>query len=152
MQRRRFLFHGIQLIAGTVLTFFHSKRATSAWLAADFASTEFAPQFQKIYAGHSIIDTDDIEISLPDIAENGAVVPITISTQLDNVQRFDIWVEKNPTPLAAKIHFAEGIFAFMTGRIKMAESCHVIVIAQQNQALLRTQKWVKVMQGGCGTG
>ena len=152
MHRRRFLSHGIQLIAGTVLTFFHSKQATSAWLAAHFAATEFAPQFQQLYAGLSITDTKEIEISLPDIAENGAVVPINVNSKLDDIQGFDIWVEKNPTPLAAQIHFSEGVLAFMTGRIKMAESGHVIVIAHHSHGLLRTQKWVKIMLGGCGTG
>jgi len=152
MHRRRFLSHCIQLIAAPVIALFYPKQATSAWLASHFATTEFSPQFQQLYAGLSITDTTDIEISLPDIAENGAVVPISISSKLDNIQGFDIWVEKNPTPLAAEIHFSADVLAVMTGRIKMAESCQVIVIAHQNQGLLRNQKWVNVMQGGCGTG
>ena len=88
----------------------------------------------------------------PEIAENGAVVPITISSELEQIKRIYIWVEKNPTPLAAEFELDESVAVYITARIKMAESCPVIIIAEQDDRLLRRQQWVKVMQGGCGTG
>jgi sulfur-oxidizing protein SoxY len=89
---------------------------------------------------------------LPTNAENGAVVPITIQSQLDNIDSVYIWAEKNPTPLVAEFELAKDVAIHITARIKLAENSHVIVIARQGQQLLRNLQWVNVMQGGCGTG
>lgn len=152
MQRRRFLSQCKRLILTGIATLLYPTRSNPNGLVNPFYPADFVVLFQTLYAGQSISDTEAIKLSLPDIAENGAVVPITISTELAQISGFDIWVEKNPTPLLAKIHFESGVLAFMTGRIKMAESCHVIVIAHQEQRLLRAQQWVTVIRGGCGTG
>ncbi|MGY6278074.1 thiosulfate oxidation carrier protein SoxY [Methylomonas sp. MgM2] len=113
---------------------------------------EFRARFSQLFADRSIVDSDGIDIDLPEIAENGAVVPITINSELEGIGRIYIWVEKNPTPLAAEFEFDESMAVYLTARIKMAESCPVIIVAEQGDRLLRAQQWVKVMQGGCGTG
>lgn len=151
MRRRRFI-QVISSLATSAIALYHSRPAFAAWSAEHFASGEFTSRFEQVFAGQAIIDSPDIIISLPEIAENGAAVPITISSELEQIERLYIWVEKNPTPLAAEFELSEAVAVYITARIKMAESCHVIVIAQQGQRLLRNQQWVKVMQGGCGTG
>lgn len=152
MRRRqflRFVFRATAAISAHLLT---AKASLAAWSASHFAPGDFASQFRQVFGDQAISDTDAIQISLPEIAENGAVVPITISSELVDIQRLYLWVEKNPTPLAAEIALDASLAVYLTARIKMAESCHVVVIAQQGERLLRNQRWVKVMQGGCGTG
>ena len=126
--------------------------AFSKWSAQNFAAGDFATQFRAVFADLPISDSQEIVINLPEIAENGAVVPITISSDLADIQRLYIWIEKNPTPLAAEFELSDSMAVYLTARIKMAESCPVIVIAQQGDHLLQAQKWVNVMHGGCGTG
>lgn len=152
MLRRQFLrvaYRAAAAISSHLLT---AKAALAAWPASLFAAGDFTSQFQRAYGEQAIRDSDAIRISLPEIAENGAVVPITVSSDLSDIQRLYLWVEKNPTPLAAEIELDASLAVYLTARIKMAESSHVTVIARQGENLLRNRRWVKVMQGGCGTG
>ena len=149
MHRRTFVKHSLTGILSGLL---YSKPASAAWPAEHFESGEFSAHFQQLHKGQPIIDSDDIQLILPDSAENGAVVPITISSDLEGISKIYLWVEKNPTPLAAEFELDQSVLCYLTARIKMAESCLVIVVALQGSRLLRTQKWVNVMLGGCGTG
>jgi sulfur-oxidizing protein SoxY len=152
MYRRSFLQKLSVCIFTGLISLFNTRSAFAAWPAKYFASGDLAIKFDELFATFPISDSPDIKIDLPDIAENGAVVPISISSDLLNIQRIYIWVEKNPTPLVAEFEFSDSMAIYLTARIKMAESCPVMVIAQQGNRFLRAQKWVKVMQGGCGTG
>lgn len=152
MPRRRFLQFLFRAMAAAVTGVLCSKKVLAGWTAEHFAEGDFTTRFRQLFGDRAIADTDAIVLLLPEIAENGAVVPITISSELPDIQRLYIWVEKNPTPLAAKLEWDASLAVYLTARIKMAESCHVVVVAQQGERLLRTQRWVKVMQGGCGTG
>ena len=152
MHRRTFLLKFLPVVIGGFVSLFHSRKSAAVWPESHFGKGEFATRFQQLFANRPIIDSDNINISLPEIAENGAVVPITISSELGKIRRIYIWVEKNPTPLAAEFELDESVAVYITARIKMAESCPVIIIAEQDDRLLRSQQWVKVMQGGCGTG
>lgn len=150
MHRRKFMRNIAALTTSASL--FNAKFANATRLSQHFSNSEFSTLLDQLFAGETIIDSPEVSISLPDIAENGAVVPITISSALDHINKIYILVEKNPTPLAAEFELSKDVAVYISARIKMAESSHVVVIAQQEDRLLRTQKWVKVMQGGCGTG
>lgn len=152
MQRRHLLRHLTLLLASVLADWLRPATAKAAWPSKHFFNDEFSLQFQRVYADHPPADSEQINISLPSIAEDGTVVPITISSELPGINHISIWVEKNPTPLAAEFELNELVLPYLTARIKMAESSHVIVIARQGERLLRAQQWVKVMQGGCGTG
>lgn len=152
MQRRFFLKTLCRWVAAISASLTFPKPALSKWPEQNFAAGDFSTRFRQVFADSPVVDSQDILINLPDIAENGAVVPITISSELPGIKRVFIWAEKNPTPLVGEFELDESMLVFLTARIKMAESCPVIVIAQQGESLLRNQKWVKVMQGGCGTG
>ncbi|MDD1622861.1 MAG: thiosulfate oxidation carrier protein SoxY [Methylococcaceae bacterium] len=106
----------------------------------------------RLFADRSISYNDRINLSLPKIAENGAVVPITISSELDAIDRVYILIERNPTPLAAVFELSSEAMVYLTARIKMAESCNVVVIVRQGERLFKAQQWVNVVMGGCGTG
>lgn len=149
MQRRHF-FQGVIAFTSVLIASLIRFRVGNA--VENPISPELTKQFQQAYADQIITDSPEILVNLPTNAENGAVVPITIQSQLDNIDRVYIWAEKNPTPLVAEFELAKDVAVHITARIKLAESSHVIVIARQGQQLLRNLQWVNVMQGGCGTG
>ncbi len=150
--RRCFLQKTAGLAVTSMAALLQSKPAYAVWPTEHFAGGEFALRFEQEFAGQTIIDSRDINIVLPAVAENGAVVPITISSELEQIEWLSIWVKKNPTPLAAEFELSKQLPLYLTARIKMAESSDVVVIARQGERLLRSQQWVDVMQGGCGTG
>jgi sulfur-oxidizing protein SoxY len=151
LPRRIFCTQILKVLLGFSAVF-ASRTGRTQWIQAYFSPSVFADSFKAFYGNQAIIDSTDIQLKLPASAENGAVVPITISSDLEQISQIAIWVEKNPTPLAATVQFSSNASIYLTARIKMAESCNVIVIAKQGERLLKTQQWVNVMQGGCGTG
>jgi sulfur-oxidizing protein SoxY len=92
----------------------------------------------------------DVHLTVPEIAENGAVVPVTVSSALPNTEQIFILVEKNPNVLAASFTFPEGTEKFVTTRVKMRETSLVIALVKANGKFYRTTKEVKVTAGGCG--
>jgi len=92
----------------------------------------------------------DIKIKAPDIAENGAVVPITVSTSLSNVDTISVMVEKNPSPLAASFNLASNAEGFVSTRVKMGKTSDLIAIVKSGGNLYSAKKQVKVTIGGCG--
>ncbi|MEI8324853.1 MAG: thiosulfate oxidation carrier protein SoxY [Betaproteobacteria bacterium] len=92
-----------------------------------------------------------ITITAPDIAENGAVVPVGAATTLPGVKQLLFLVEKNPTSLIAAFTLSDSVEATISTRTKMAQSCDVYAVAVMNDgSLLYAKKEVKVTLGGCG--
>jgi len=153
MRRRNFLLHGLRIFTAALLEALGIEPARAgAWRAEDFRSTDFASAFAALFGGQAITESDGLQISLPEIAENGAVVPLTIDSTLSGIDKLYVWVENNPTPLAAQFDLSPNLLPFVTARVKMAESGYLRVIARQGENWLQTRKWVTVVQGGCGTG
>jgi sulfur-oxidizing protein SoxY len=94
--------------------------------------------------------SDKINLQIPMIAENGAVVPLSVSCTLDTIEKIYIIVAKNPVPLIAIFNLSLAVDALVSTRIKMAETSAVIVIAKTQSGLYKTQQQVKVTLGGCG--
>ena len=93
----------------------------------------------------------DVTITGPDIAENGAVVPVGASTALPGVKRLLILVEKNPSMLAAMFDVTDAIDANLLTRVKMGQSSNVFAVAlMADGKALFAQKEIKVTLGGCG--
>ena len=118
---------------------------------AQWLAESFSPNLLDGTVKRDIIDTDKIEIKLPKIAGNGAAVPITVSSSLDNIQSISILVEKNPIPLVAKFNLSAELDVFVSARLKMAETSNVIVLVETREGLYRAKEQVKVILGGCGT-
>ncbi len=95
-------------------------------------------------------DSDKIVLRAPDIAENGAIVPLEIASQIPGTQAIFILVDKNPQPLTAVFEFANGAEAFVATRIKMAETSRVRIVARAGGKFYATMREVKVTIGGCG--
>jgi sulfur-oxidizing protein SoxY len=150
-KRRYFLKLSMAGLSG-LLSGFWFKSARAAWVGEHFRNSQFEGVLGELFAGQSLQESELIKLSVPAIAENGAVVPITISCELDNIKKIYLLVEKNPTPLAAEFELSNNVSAFIGARIKMAESCYVHVVVEHDSGLLMARQWVTVMQGGCGTG
>jgi sulfur-oxidizing protein SoxY len=100
--------------------------------------------------GQTVTDSDQVAMKIPDIAENGAVVPVTVSTDLPDVQSISIVVDRNPTPFAASFNLTPRSLPVVSVRIKMGESSRVQALVMSAGKLYGTSKEVKVTIGGCG--
>ncbi len=98
----------------------------------------------------TITESDQITLKVPDIAENGAVVPVTVSTALTNVESISIMVENNPTPLVAMFELSPQSIPDVSVRMKMGESSVVRAVVKADGKLYSASKEVKVTIGGCG--
>ena len=93
----------------------------------------------------------DVTLTAPDIAENGAVVPMGVATTLAGVKQLLILVEKNPSSLVAVFNVSDSVEANMTTRAKMGQSSDVYAVAILNDGkAFFSKKEVKVTLGGCG--
>ena len=100
--------------------------------------------------GGTAEESGDINIKAPDIAENGAVVPITVSSTLSNVESIYIYAANNPTPLTSAYELGAGAEPFISTRIKMGKTADVIAVVKADGKLMSAKKEVKVTIGGCG--
>ena len=91
-----------------------------------------------------------IHLSVPEIAENGAVVPVTVASSLARIEQISILVDKNPNVLAAHFIIPEGTEGFITTRVKMGQTSMVIALVKAEGKFYRVSKEVKVTAGGCG--
>ncbi len=124
--------------------------ANAAWPYGEFATPQLEQAIARLFGGRDIKDSDQIKLKLPQIAENGAVVPIRISISLENVESIYIFVEKNYVPFAARFTLSPEVEPSVSARIKMAETCDVIVIAEADGKVFSAKQMVKVTIGGCG--
>jgi sulfur-oxidizing protein SoxY len=96
------------------------------------------------------VESTEIQIKAPDIAENGAVVPIKVSTDLNNVESISLYASNNPNPLTSVYSFGQGAIPFVATRIKMGKTGDVVAIVKADGKLFLAKKEVKVTIGGCG--
>ncbi len=92
----------------------------------------------------------DIAFKAPDIAENGAVVPVEIESKLPNTRSITLLVEKNPHAMSASFTFPEGTEPFISTRVKVAETSLIHALVKTDAGNFYTTKLVKVTLGGCG--
>ena len=105
----------------------------------------------KAYGGGAPAASDAVTLTAPDIAENGAVVPLGAATTLANVKQLLILVEKNPSVLAAVFDVSDAVDANFSTRVKMGQSSNVFAVAMMGDGrVLFSGKEIKVTLGGCG--
>jgi sulfur-oxidizing protein SoxY len=122
----------------------------AAWPEKAFSQTAAEQAMIDLLGASETTPSDEINLKVPQIAENGAVVPVTVSTTLENVESISIVVEKNPRPLAATFELPSGTIPDLSSRIKMGETSDVMAVVKTNTGLFSTSKQVKVTIGGCG--
>src|SRR5690606_4146270 len=94
--------------------------------------------------------SDGVTIVAPDIAENGAVVPVGVTSSLDKIESISILVEKNPNMVAANFLLPEGTMADVQTRIKMGQTSDVYAVVKADGKYFMAKKEIKVTLGGCG--
>ena len=152
--KRRTLLHGtlasgaVALVAGTGLL---TPRAVLAmWPKSAFEAGDVNAALSNLLGSDSALSSDQIQIKAPDIAENGAVVPVTVSTSISNVESISIVASKNNQPLTSNFMLGPGTEPFVSTRIKMAKTSEVIAVVKADGNLYTSRKEVKVTIGGCG--
>jgi sulfur-oxidizing protein SoxY len=123
-------------------------RALAEWDSAAFSATRLTDALAAIGASGATTSLD-VVVKTPDIAENGAVVPVEIVTTLPNVESIAILADKNPTPLIVQYTLTD-FDGMLTTRIKMRETAKVRAIVKAGGKLYMAAKEVKVTIGGCG--
>jgi sulfur-oxidizing protein SoxY len=123
--------------------------ALAAWNKAAFEAKTPADALKGIGAGNAT-PSKEIVIDAPEIAENGAVVPIEIASNIPGTTSIAVLADKNPFPLVGKFDFAPGAVPFLKLNIKMGETSEVRAIAQAGGRSYVATKEIKVTIGGCG--
>ncbi|MBX3599529.1 MAG: thiosulfate oxidation carrier protein SoxY [Rubrivivax sp.] len=148
--RREMLLRSAQvagLLAGAGLL---PATAQAAWNKAAFEAKNLADA-TKALGGGAPAESKDVTITGPDIAENGAVVPVGAATTMAGVKQLLILVEKNPNVLAAVFDVGASVEPAFNTRVKMGQSSNVYAVAVMNDGrTLYAVKEIKVTLGGCG--
>ena len=146
MHYRRRLLKAAGLLAAGLLV---PVRAFAAW-SKDAFGAKSAQDALKTLGRTGAEPSKAILIEAPQIAENGAVVPIEITSNIPGTTAIAVLIEKNPYPLAAKFDFMEGALPFVKLNAKMGETSDVRVIATAGGKHYAAAKEIKVTIGGCG--
>jgi sulfur-oxidizing protein SoxY len=125
-------------------------RALAARNETAFNATATDVVLKELFGDKPMNQTDAFEFKVPDIAEDGSIVPVTVSTDMQGVKSITLIVDANPNPLSARFNFMPGAVPEFKTRIKMGESSDVRAIIETDDALYVQTKNVKVTLGGCG--
>lgn len=129
------LLKPVQVMAAVPRSLFEAKNASDVLKAIGASTAE---------------TTAEIRIKSPDIAENGSVVPVEVTSNLAGTTAITILAENNPTPLAADFNLIEGVQGVIATRIKMAKTGLIRAVVKANGKFYTATKEVKVTIGGCG--
>jgi sulfur-oxidizing protein SoxY len=150
--RRNLLKQGVNLsllaVAAGAGLLAPTRVLAASWNEAGFTATKSDAALSAV-GGAGAATSADIAVKAPDIAENGAVVPVEISTTLPNVESIAILGEKNSNPLLA-IYEVKDFDGQLSTRIKMGQTANVRVVIKAGGKIYTAAKEVKVTVGGCG--
>ena len=148
--RREMLARSAQVASLMATAGLLPQAALAAWPQSAFEAKTMADAV-KALGGGAPTESKDVTITGPDIAENGAVVPVGCATSLPGVKRLALLVEKNPSALAAVFNVTDAVDANINTRVKMGQSSNVFAVAIMNDGkVLYAAKEIKVTLGGCG--
>ena len=123
--------------------------ARAEWNKSAFDAKTIEETLKALGAG-TPANSADVQITAPDIAENGAVVPVGVVSALAGVEAIAILIEKNPNPLAASFVLPAGTEATVQTRVKMGQTSDVYALVKVGGQFLMAKKEIKVTLGGCG--
>ena len=150
MQTRRETLKHSAVVAGLLATAGLLPQQAFAFNKAAFEAKSLTDVLKALGAG-APMESKDVTIGGPDIAENGAVVPLTASTAMAGVKQMLILVEKNPAAMVAMFNVSDAVEANFATRAKMGQSSDVYAVAiMADGKVLFAKKEVKVTLGGCG--
>jgi sulfur-oxidizing protein SoxY len=147
--RRRWLARSAAVAAALGTAGLLPARAQSAWNKAAFEAHSLADVVKALGASRPV-ESRDVTLTAPDIAENGAEVPLVAACALPGVQRLAFVIDKNPNALAAVFALSDAVEPRIELRAKMAQSSDVFAVALlADGRVLYARKDVKVTIGGC---
>ena len=126
-----------------------SNAVAAQWNTAGFESKAMSDAVKALGAGNPV-ESRDIVITAPEIAENGAVVPVSVTSRIANTQQISIIAEKNPRPLMATFDVSGSSEGYISTRIKMGETSNVWAVVKADGKFYSAKKEVKITVGGCG--
>jgi sulfur-oxidizing protein SoxY len=126
------------------------KIALAAWPKAAFEAKDMNTALQDALGSSTLTSSDKVKLKAPDIAENGAVVPVTVTSDIKDIESISIVVKENGTPLAATFNLGPTTLGDISTRIKMGKTSDVVAVVKSGGKLYSASKNVKVTIGGCG--
>jgi len=148
--RRRVLAQSATVAALLAAAGLWPGQARAAWNRTAFEARSLA-DVVKALGGSAPAASKELQLGGPDIAENGSVVPLTLSSSLPGIRRLVLLVEKNPNILSAVFELGDGVEADFRLNLKMAQSSNVFLVAMMSDGrVLYTTREIKVTIGSCG--
>ena len=154
MNKRRTLLKGT-LAAGAAgiaasVGLLTPKAVLAAWPKAAFEAKDVDTALSTALGSASMSESGKIKLKAPDIAENGAVVPVTVTSGISGTESISILVPKNNSPLTANFNLGDNTEGYVSTRIKMGKTSDVVAVVKAGGKLYSAKKQVKVTIGGCG--
>ena len=152
MNRRNFIKNSM-LFAGSLVavpSLIISGKAYAAWPEKSFDIKDLTESVSSVYGHSNLEESSKVKLKAPEIAENGAIVPINVSTTLDNVESIMIFVENNPQPLSSGYKLTSLSEPSIGTRLKMGKSSNVMAAVKSGDKVYTSTQEVKVTIGGCG--
>ena len=125
------------------------RRAYAAWPTPAFDARSVEAALKALVGDSTFTASTDISLIVPELAENGASVPVSVTTTMEGVESISIFATKNFNPLIATFELGEGAVPYAETRIKMAETADVVAVVKAKGKLYSASKPVKVIVGGC---
>ncbi len=152
MNRRNFIKNSM-LFAGSLVavpSLIFSREAYAAWPKKSFDIKDLNESVSSVYGHSNLEESSKVKLKAPEIAENGAIVPINVSTTLDNVESIMIFVENNPQPLSSGYKLTSLSEPSIGTRLKMGKTSNVMAAVKSGDKVYTSTQEVKVTIGGCG--
>lgn len=121
----------------------------AVWNKVGFESKTGADALKSLGVANAAA-SKDIQITAPEIAENGAQVPVTVLSRIPNTQSISIVIDKNPFPLNSTFEFSNGADSYISTRVKMGQTSSIMALVKADGKFFTASKEVKVTIGGCG--
>ena len=152
MKRRNFIKNSM-LFAGVLTTLpsvLFTKKSYAAWPKKSFDIKDLTDSVKSVYGHNNLDESSKVKLKAPSIAENGAIVPINVSTSLENVDSIMIFVENNPQPLSSGYQLTQLAEPSIGTRLKMGKTSNVMAAVKSGDKVYTSTQEVKVTIGGCG--
>jgi sulfur-oxidizing protein SoxY len=149
ISRRKFL-NLLTVGSAACLTLLTPISSFAAWASDAFNATKIDDAYKNLFGSSEMVESDEVKLKVPKIAENGGAVPVSVKTSLKDVESINIFVKDNPTPLTASFKIPAGTIPDVSSRIRLAETSTVTAVIKAGGKLYSKSQEVKVTIGGCG--
>ena len=155
MDRHRRVFLRGTMASGVVAVSLASgllrpSRVLAAWPDAAFEATSVKQGMEGLFGADGFVQSADISMRTPDIAENGAVVPVTVVAKIPGVESISVFAVENALPLVVSANLGASARPKLATRVKLGKTSKLIAVVRANGKVYGTSKTVKVTLGGCG--